>query len=240
MKAIFKSLLLAIVIGLTPQLANALPIVIIISPTRPIPPVQVGPIINPNVGPRYITAADVHATFASAGLSIRNVIHIPLAGVTILEESGIPGTVGWFIRHKFGSYLEGDVFNALGGFLGHFVGTIDPITEVTLTNILPDGTEVYKTVISMETLAGSIGGIPFALREDPDKDSVGEMTIKNLGGNRWAVTSFFDVFTELSIDSGPFEDATGAARVHLVPEPATLALFGLGFGLLGWLRKKAA
>jgi hypothetical protein len=67
------------------------------------------------------------------------------------------------------------------------------------------------------------------IREDPDKASLGETTVTDIGGGNFQVNSFFDIFAEVSIDGGNtwYEsvDANGnpaSMRVELaqVPNPA--------------------
>ncbi|MES1181097.1 MAG: PEP-CTERM sorting domain-containing protein, partial [Verrucomicrobiota bacterium] len=56
------------------------------------------------------------------------------------------------------------------------------------------------------------------------------------------IDSFFDVFTELSLDGGAtwMPDTSGPMHVNLVetPEPSVCALAGLAAGLLAWRRKQ--
>ena len=60
----------------------------------------------------------------------------------------------------------------------------------------------------------------------------GLLAIRDIGGGQFQIASFFDVFTELSIDGGlNWINSDGSTRMTLVPEPATLLL--LAGGLIG-------
>lgn len=79
---------------------------------------------------------------------------------------------------------------------------------------------------------GSFNGHTFEGKLNPAMASTGQTTIQELPGSEFRVSSFFDVFAELSIDGGPFvpgpvrrADLTGA-----IPEPASLTLGLLGRG----------
>jgi hypothetical protein len=86
----------------------------------------------------------------------------------------------------------------------------------------PGGVE--PRVFDMEMLSLNLNGLlggaqPFMLRESPTLASTGKTTITQQPGGLYRIDSFFDVFTEMSIDGG----ATWAQGVG-VPEPSALAL----------------
>jgi hypothetical protein len=74
-----------------------------------------------------------------------------------------------------------------------------------------------------------------------NRPSTGLTDITDLGGGLYHIDSFFDVFTELSIDGGSsWIPSDYSTRMTLVtPEPTTLALLGLGVVAL-LLRKRQA
>ena len=80
------------------------------------------------------------------------------------------------------------------------------------------------------------------IRESPTLQSLGQTSITDLGGGLFEISSFFDVFTELSLNGGAnWTPSTGSGRVDLIaPEPATLALLGLGLAGFGLSRRRQA
>ncbi|MCX5671514.1 MAG: PEP-CTERM sorting domain-containing protein [Planctomycetota bacterium] len=95
-------------------------------------------------------------------------------------------------------------------------------------------------ILSMD-IAG--GGLPMGvqIRESPTKASIGRTTCTPLGGGGgYMIDSFFDIFTEVSLDGGQtWSLSAQSARIDGLPEPATLCLLGAGAaGLLARWRRK--
>jgi hypothetical protein len=76
---------------------------------------------------------------------------------------------------------------------------------------------------------------------NPSDQSTGVTTIEELPGMppTWQVSSFFDVFAELSIDNGAF--VPGPERMaSLAPEPASYLLIGAGLAIVIFRRAAKA
>jgi hypothetical protein len=104
-----------------------------------------------------------------------------------------------------------------------------------------DGTVFDTEMLSLDLSGGNLGGV--MIRESPTLPSLGKTSIREsptLG--LYHIDSFFDVFTELSIDGG--QNWWPADRpMHLtgVPEPSTIVMAAIGLVALsawGWRRKR--
>lgn len=110
-------------------------------------------------------------------------------------------------------------------------------TSVTLVlNKIGNPTGTFQT----EMLAMNLAGGQLMLRESPTLPSLGQTTIQDLGGGLFQISSFFDVFTEISFDGGQsWIPSDGATRLTLTPEPGTLVLTGFAAAMLaGWRRRQ--
>ena len=102
--------------------------------------------------------------------------------------------------------------------------------QVRTTNRNLSTTGLFDTEIVSMSLSGnaSVAGL-IEVRQDPQRPTLGQTDIVDLGGGLYHIDSFFDVFTELSVDGGatwiPCDDST---RMFLVPEPCSVALFSIG------------
>jgi hypothetical protein len=88
---------------------------------------------------------------------------------------------------------------------------------------------------------GSGGPIPFLIRESPTLQSLGQHSVTPVGDGTFLIDSFFDVFTELSLDGGStFMPASSSFRLNLesVPEPATVLSAALGAAGLGFVVRR--
>jgi hypothetical protein len=88
---------------------------------------------------------------------------------------------------------------------------------------------------------GSGGLMPFMIRESPTLQSLGTHTVTPDAAGT-LITSFFDIFTELSLDGGQtFYPASSSFRLNLssVPEPATVLLALIGVGGVGLICRRS-
>jgi hypothetical protein len=93
-------------------------------------------------------------------------------------------------------------------------------------------------MVSM-SLSGDVGGVTIDIRESPSKASEGKTKVDDLGGGQFEIDSFFDVFVELSIDGGPFQQQTNEPlRMELVPEPAGWVVMLAALPLLRWMANR--
>jgi hypothetical protein len=117
--------------------------------------------------------------------------------------------------------MTGPVSTLVLGKAGHVTGTFDTeMLSMSLTGMTPLG--------------------PIMIRESPTLPSLGKTSISDIGGGLYHIDSFFDVFTELSIDGGQqWIPSEGPTHVRLCPEPTSIALVSLALvGLVGLARRR--
>ena len=212
--------------------------------------VAVAGVITPNPGlppdtGAYLTAQQVHALYPTGvypEVILENILHsgffdvliTPLPGGDELEE--------------FQSTLQGNA--TVGGIPVGPISLQGPVQVITQGKT-GNTTGTFQTEMISMSLSGNVGGFPVQVRESPAQPSTGQTTITDIGGGLFQIDSFFDVFTEISIDQGagfgPFVPAQGSVRVDLgipgsiIPEPSTFALAALGvlsLGMIGWRRRR--
>jgi hypothetical protein len=129
---------------------------------------------------------------------------------------------------------------------------IDEVVDVTL-NISnpnsPGGTSLpYDLEILQLAVKGMPTGIsgppPLSLRESPTLASTGQYSVTPIAGSdKFNVTSFFDVFTELSLDGGatyyPAAASMRLALTSIVPEPGSIVLAVVGLGGVGIICRRS-
>jgi hypothetical protein len=97
-------------------------------------------------------------------------------------------------------------------------------------------TGTFNTQILSMNMTGTVGGHTVTIRQDPTTPSTGQTTIAcstppcTSSTGVFQITSFFDVFTDISIDGGAFipQSTPPTHVVAVTPEPGTLMLMGLG------------
>ena len=120
------------------------------------------------------------------------------------------------VRNDDGSGNEIETFDSvLTAFANDGSGPV-PVTLTGPVSTIVLGktgttTGTWDTEMLSMSLSGDIGGIPIEIRESPSLPSTGQTTITDLGGGLYQIDSFFDVFTELSVDGGPFQPQTSPA-----------------------------
>ena len=188
------------------------------------------PVLPPNTG-AYVTADGVNTVY-NAGPLVFVLSHVQHGSFSSINRIAS----GADESESFSSEATGLV-SVNGG----------PNTPVDLTgpcgvlvhNKIGQVTGTFDTEMTSLSLSGISGGNPVFFRESPTLASTGSTTITDIGGGDFRIDSFFDIFTELSIDGGStWVPSTSSTHVVLsnLPEPATLSLLGLPMMLL--MRRK--
>lgn len=119
------------------------------------------------------------------------------------------------------------------------VSFFDVFADLSVDPGTGDQIRTFNTEMLQLDLAGGDATGSYMLRESPTKVSTGKTQIREsptLGV--FHIDSFFDVFTELSIDGGQtWIPADGALRIEVMPTPGAAALLGLG-GLVAGRRRR--
>jgi len=184
----------------------------------------------------YRTPDQVHAQFNGAGLTI--ILQKP-EHQAILRELNL--SIGPDEKETFFSTLTAEV-NVNGGAFVPAMGNGPVMTMVFGKTGNTTGT--FQTEMLSMDLSGNSPFGPFMIRESPTLASTGQTSITEIGGGLYHIDSFFDVFTELSLDGGQtwMPDVQGPARVTLgprIPEPASMCLLAFGlFGAMGFIRRR--
>jgi hypothetical protein len=115
----------------------------------------------------------------------------------------------------FDSILEAKIDLGPGPVSATLIGPV----QVRVYNKVGNTTGLFDTEMVSLSLSGDVGGINVMLRESPTLASLGQTDIVDLGGGLYHIDSFFDVFTELSIDGGEtwLAQLNEPVRITLVP-----------------------
>lgn len=190
---------------------------------------------DPNLPPagQYVSPNEFH-TYLAAGIKIDNPSHIPLTGTSVRTPQGSNEL------EQFDSSFTGDLLTLSNVPLGQV--TMTGPTSILTLNKIGNTTGTFQTEMLSMNLTGLTPLGPVMVRESPTLQTLGQTTITDIGGGLFRIDSFFDVFTELSIDGGqtwmPSEGPTHMT-LESVPDPgSTLALLGLALGGISALRRR--
>ena len=188
----------------------------------------------PPAGASYTTAAGATTTYVGSGFTAV-ISDLRLFGFT--TSTPPPLDVGTSVLDVFDLSISG-LFSLNGGPAGAFLGSGHAEVSV-LKTVGANGSPLgeFETEILALQLVGLPGGA--MLQESPTLQSKGKTKIVDEPGGLFRINSFFDVFTELSIDDGKNWVASVDPRFIRVsiPEPSAAVLVGLGLlGALGYAR----
>ena len=155
----------------------------------------------------YISPAQWHALYAN-GIVIRDVRHRFFTQNYPLPALGNSQT------ETFSSEVDYELSTDGGATFMPAAGTANVTVQVThgLDN---NGVSFYNT----EMLQLDLNGSAFMLRESPTLQSTGQTTVRPVLGG-YMISSFFDIFTEVSLDGGnTWTPANGPGHVEMRPDP---------------------
>ncbi|HIJ70930.1 MAG TPA: PEP-CTERM sorting domain-containing protein [Planctomycetes bacterium] len=183
------------------------------------------PLLPPDTG-AYLSKQQI-TTYTAPGLDIIATEHLfdPLAATAVRTQVGADEleTFDSIFTADFNIFLAGSTsVSSIGELTG-------PASILTHQKWDTTTGSFDSEILSME-LAGQVEGISLLIRESPSLLSLGQTLISDIGGGLYSIESFFDVFTELSVDGGAtWIPANDSIRMVLViPEPATIAILALG------------
>jgi len=190
----------------------------------------------------YRSADDVHVQFTPSALEI--ICEAPLLEPLFVEARWSPNGVDEY-ELFYSRFLGPAIVTSADHGLDHvpfhleLQGWIETVTFNRVGNI--EG--MFDTEIVSMDLSGDVGDIPISIRESPIKNSSGQTTITDIGGGKWDVDSFFDVFAEVKFNGSYWIAADDSARATLIPEPTSYIIWSLLAAVcvsVGWWRRKRA
>jgi len=180
-----------------------------------------GPCVPP---PNSQYAAMLHQMYAAGLIDLRDPIHFDFAGC-----DPPPPLPGGQTTHSFGSVVRARISSDGGATYQNHQAPAQ--VTVKMTNA---GTAGGTTTFDTEMLQLDIGGgtLPpgVLIRESPTKQSTGKTT-ERPGAGGFYIDSFFDIFTELSVDGGqtwmPSDNGAGHVEMGIInPTPANNSTWG--------------
>jgi hypothetical protein len=201
------------------------------------------------------------ATVGHADIVQSSIILPPPAGVYLLPTICVPAacvqnaTISDFTDitgplNPTGSQIvsadavfSADVYTNNSGSPGTLIGPLTAPGSVDITYLdrnlmMPLGT--FTADLTEFDFSGTLIGHTFVVMQNPSKMSTGVTTIERVLplDDTYKVSSFFDVFAELSIDGGPFVPGQ-PITTSLVPEPGYAAAAGsILVGIFAFARRR--
>ena len=160
----------------------------------------------------------------SAYASAFNVVFSNLT-LRAFSDSFQPPAPGQFTNHFFNAFVEAKV-SLDGGLTFHESSGSGLLSVSTYGFMGGDGvTEYYRNEMVQLNVALGVTLYTVMLRESPTRASLGMTTATSLAGGGYQIDSFFDIFTEISLDGGgswsPTEISAGTVVLGTDP-PLTI------------------
>jgi hypothetical protein len=196
---------LAILSGTT---ASALPFVL--EPTPNLPPLDAF----------YGSLSHVPIGFAGGQILVTDVKHFNFS------NSFAPPPLFGSTTHSFGSTVNMRVSLDFGATFTRFSASGNVTVRVDSTGDVGNTRSFDTEMLQLDIFGGNLPpGV--MIRESPTLTSMGETTITDVGGGEFSITSFFDIFTELSVDGGQtwMPAQTGPHTVVAQPIPDSGSTF---------------
>jgi hypothetical protein len=150
----------------------------------------------------YVSPAQYHAAFA-AGIVIKDVKH------SFFTRSYEPPVGGGTQIHDFGSQV--DLKLSLNG--GQTFTPARAQADVSVRVVDAGGGNYDTEMLQLDVHGGDLGNI--RLRESPTEASRGQTELHVMPDGTFQITSFFDIFTELSLDGGANWQQPTSGPVHV-------------------------
>jgi hypothetical protein len=174
-----------------------------------------GDCIPPPAG-SYVGAFHAKYSDGTNVYDLSNPIH------AMFSSCGPPPSSGGCSNHSFGSGVSATLSVNAGAPMS--VGGPANCTVRVCSTFNVGPTRFFDT----EMLQLDISGGPLLIRESPTRPSLGKTSITDLGGGLYQIDSFFDVFTELSLNGGatwlPSTDEQGNPYAGRVLIPGTVSV----------------
>ena len=157
----------------------------------------------PPLGGHYISPPEWQALYAP-GIIVKDPIH------SAFTQAVVPPPPGQSLTHSFGARVD-MMISADGG------QTFQPVWANGNVTVHISCTEPNIYVTEMLQLDISGGSLPpgVFIRESPTLPSVGQTVIRGGGGGGYQIDSFFDIYTEISLDGGQSWSPDTLAPAHM-------------------------
>jgi hypothetical protein len=149
--------------------------------------------VLPPLNDQYISPGLYHALYAQ-GIVIKDVRH------RLFSVAYPPPAAGAFQVHNFNSTLDMSV-SLDGGATFQSVQGAAPVT-VSVSGTGAGNSGLFDTEMTALSFTTQIGAQAIMVRESPSEASLGETQITPQPDGTFRISSFFDIFTELSLDGG--------------------------------------